>query len=350
MRVRTWRTPVLSLVAASSLSAVVALAGPAVADQEITVDKDVKIKIIKCDDGDCTEMTGDSVGEDLKVFIGDGMNKKVVIRKIHCDGEDCEEHGGMHKMIFVGEDGDVQIMAGGEGHTWISHDCEGEDCEAHSGIHKMVFVGDGGDVQVMSGGGGHSWFSHNGAFGGGGGFLGVGLTDLTPELREHFGVPAGAGVMVSKVIDASPAFRAGLEVGDIIASVDGETIAGGSALGKNIRSHEAGEEVVLNVWRDGAVRSITAAIEEREGGGLHAQHMGDLHKQMRKIMIRCDSEDEDCESNFDFDFDIAGLDDFDCGGSDECEVKVECKDDDGCTCTINGEDADCADIPGVPGR
>src|SRR5262249_4288376 len=30
-----------------------------------------------------------------------------------------------------------------------------------------------------------------------GGYLGVGLLDLTPELRTHFGVPEEAGVMVS---------------------------------------------------------------------------------------------------------------------------------------------------------
>jgi len=31
------------------------------------------------------------------------------------------------------------------------------------------------------------------------GYLGVGLIDLTPELRTHFGVPDENGVMVSKV-------------------------------------------------------------------------------------------------------------------------------------------------------
>lgn len=350
MRVNTWRTPVLCLAAALSL---IALVGPAVADDDVKVKKEVKIKVIKCEDGDCKEMIENLVGGDAKFFVGDDMHKKIVIRKIHCEGEDCEGNEGLHKMIFVGDDGDVQIMAGGDGHAWFSHDCEGEDCEEQEGLHKMVFVGSDGDVRVMAGGGAHAWVSHLGGFGGGGGYLGVGLTELTPELREHFGVPADAGVMVSKVMDDSPAFEAGLVVGDIIAGVDGETIGGGSALGKIIRSREAGEEVVLEVWRDGAERSITAALEERESGGLHAEHTGDLHKRMHKIIIRCDSDDEDCESNFDFDFDfnfdIAGLDDFDCGGSDECDVRVECEDD-GCTCTINGEDADCAGIPGVPSR
>src|SRR5688500_12390489 len=44
------------------------------------------------------------------------------------------------------------------------------------------------------------------------GYLGVGLTEMTPELRAHFGVPEEAGVMVSSVEDGSPADKAGLKV------------------------------------------------------------------------------------------------------------------------------------------
>src|SRR5436305_13618930 len=38
-----------------------------------------------------------------------------------------------------------------------------------------------------------------------GGYLGVGLLNLTPELRTHFGVPEDAGVLLSKVAPGSPA-------------------------------------------------------------------------------------------------------------------------------------------------
>lgn len=311
MQANNWKTPLLGLAMALSL---VALALPAAADTgdaattDIKVDKDVRVKVIKCEGDECAEMVENlTEGENAHVIVGDGSHKKIVIRKVHCDGEDCDEEEGIHNMVFVGDDGNVEVLAGGEGHAWVSH---------------------------------------HGAMGGG--YLGVGLTELTPELREHFGVPAGAGVMVSKVMDESPAFKAGLEVGDIIATVDGETVADGSALARMIRGHAAADEVVLDVWRDGVARSITAAVEERTGrvhlGGMN--HPG-LGKHMRKIMVRCDSDDEDCRSNVDID--IAGLDDFDCGGSEECEVKVQCKDG-GCTCSINGEDADCADIPGVPGE
>lgn len=278
---------------------------PALAGDEVT--KDVRVKVIKCEDGDCQEMAGDMAADyDTEVIVGDDSGKKIVIRKVRCDGEDCEETEETHNMVFVGEDGDVEVVAGD---------------------------------------GGHSWVSHHGGMAAGGGYLGVGLTELTPELREHFGVPAGTGVMVSKVMDESPAAKAGLKAGDIIASVDGESVGNGMALGKLIRGREAGQAVVLDVWRDGRSTSITAAVEEREAAGLHQMHMGMMPKMMRKIVVECDSDAEDCEANAE----VAGLDEFDCGGAAECEVRVECEDG-GCSCTVNGEEADCADIPGVPGR
>ncbi len=220
--------------------------------------------------------------------------------------------------------------------------CESENC-AQRGHIDLEGLGSGHFMRMMHG-------AHKG------GFLGVGLTDLTPELRAHFGVPEGIGVMVSKIVDDTPAQRAGLQVGDIITLVDGDEIASGRALAHAIGGREDGETVTLEVWRDGKVQQISTAIEERESSRtafmprIHLRHGGDgEHAIRRRIEIRCDDDTDDCVAKighlgFDFDFDF----DFDCG-SDECEVRVLCEDD-GCTCTVNGEDADCADIPGVPGH
>ena len=55
-------------------------------------------------------------------------------------------------------------------------------------------------------------------------FIGVQLITLTPELRRHFGVPDDRGVMVSKVIEDTPAAAAGIEVGDVLVTADGSPI------------------------------------------------------------------------------------------------------------------------------
>lgn len=97
------------------------------------------------------------------------------------------------------------------------------------------------------------------------GFLGVELTELTPELRSHFGVPADSGVMVSRVVEDSAAFRAGLAVGDIITEAGDEEISGGWELTAAIRGAEAGDEMDIEYWRNGAAQQVTVALDEREG-------------------------------------------------------------------------------------
>lgn len=117
----------------------------------------------------------------------------------------------------------------------------------------FVFVGDG-DHNV-----------HVGAFAfQRGGFIGVQLVELTPELRTHFGVPQSAGVMISAVSPNGPAAEAGVRVGDIITGVNNEEIATAGELARFVREMEEGSQADLEVWRDRKIMILTATIAERE--------------------------------------------------------------------------------------
>jgi membrane-associated protease RseP (regulator of RpoE activity) len=96
------------------------------------------------------------------------------------------------------------------------------------------------------------------------GYLGVGLTDLSPELRAHFGVPEDSGVMVSSVEDGSPADKAGVKVGDIIASLDGKDVKSSWDIRSQVRELKEGEQVPITVYRDGKAQNLSAAIAMRE--------------------------------------------------------------------------------------
>ena len=91
------------------------------------------------------------------------------------------------------------------------------------------------------------------------GYLGVETTSLTPELREHFGVPSELGVMIGRVEEGSPAEAAGLKVGDVVTRVGDGDVTSGGRLRRLVRGYEKDEEAVVEYWRGGKVATTTVA-------------------------------------------------------------------------------------------
>lgn len=156
----------------------------------------------------------------------------------------------------------------------------------------FVFIGDGDDAVRMGAFGFHR-----------GGFIGVQLVDLTPELRAHFGVPESAGVMISAVSPDGPAIKAGVEVGDIVTAINDEGIRSASELSRAVRGMEEGALANLEVWRDRKVMNLAATIAERERPqidvGQFLWHSGDddghnrldiLIDELPENVIRIDQE------------------------------------------------------------
>lgn len=96
------------------------------------------------------------------------------------------------------------------------------------------------------------------------GYLGVSLTEMTPELRTHFGAPEDTGVMVSRVESGSPAEKAGVKVGDVLTSVDGKEVKSSWDILAQMRGQEDGAQVPLEVYRNGRSQNLTATVELRE--------------------------------------------------------------------------------------
>ena len=110
----------------------------------------------------------------------------------------------------------------------------------------------------------------------GGAYLGVELVNLNEPLRAHFGVPEGSGVLVSNVVDDSPAARAGVQVGDIITRFDGEDVTSSRKLTTMVRKAEAGDPADLEVWRDGKVETVSTTLDERPRPDLKANYFSFL--------------------------------------------------------------------------
>jgi membrane-associated protease RseP (regulator of RpoE activity) len=106
------------------------------------------------------------------------------------------------------------------------------------------------------------------------GYLGVSLVEITPALREHFGVASDAGVMVGGVEADSPAAKAGVQVGDILTGIDGNRIESVSELSRAVRRKKAGETITLDLSRDRAKKQLKVAVAERKPKEIHVSGLG----------------------------------------------------------------------------
>ncbi|MDX1393576.1 MAG: Do family serine endopeptidase [Gemmatimonadota bacterium] len=105
--------------------------------------------------------------------------------------------------------------------------------------------------------------------------LGVRVSDVTAVDAEAYGLATVTGADVNSVDPDSPAEDAGLEIGDVITSLDGEDVANSNALITALAQHDPGDEVTLTVFRDGAEREIEVRLGEFERpaeSGLPVSH------------------------------------------------------------------------------
>lgn len=95
-------------------------------------------------------------------------------------------------------------------------------------------------------------------------YIGVSLMNISPELREHFGAPKDAGVIVEGVQKDSPADKAGIKVGDIVLSVDGKDVRSSADLRAAMREKKEGDSVRVEVLRGRSRHTLVTTVKERE--------------------------------------------------------------------------------------
>jgi len=72
------------------------------------------------------------------------------------------------------------------------------------------------------------------------------------------------GVYIAKVIEGSPAEKAGLKAGDIITEFDGKAIETPYELIAQMQRHNVNDEVTLTIIRNGSTLNVTIVLAEKE--------------------------------------------------------------------------------------
>lgn len=92
-------------------------------------------------------------------------------------------------------------------------------------------------------------------------WLGAKLQRVTPELAEGLGLARPAGALVREVVPGSPAAAAGLKVGDLIISVEGQGVEDPESLNYRLATRPLGSRAALGLNRGGRDASVVVVLE-----------------------------------------------------------------------------------------
>lgn len=92
------------------------------------------------------------------------------------------------------------------------------------------------------------------------GWLGVMIQEVNKDLAESFGLDKPVGALVAQVVEGGPASKGGLQVGDVVLSLDNRPITMSADLPHLVGALKPGYKAVLEVLRDGARNKVTVVI------------------------------------------------------------------------------------------
>jgi serine protease Do/serine protease DegQ len=94
------------------------------------------------------------------------------------------------------------------------------------------------------------------------GLLGVNIYNVTPDIAQLYGLGDAAGALVSQVVEGSAADKAGIKTGDVITTVNGQTVKSNTDLRIAISQLRVGQNVEVGIIREGKPRKVTAVIAD----------------------------------------------------------------------------------------
>ncbi|HLB42206.1 MAG TPA: Do family serine endopeptidase [Gammaproteobacteria bacterium] len=94
------------------------------------------------------------------------------------------------------------------------------------------------------------------------GVLGIGAQDITPELAVAFNMKTAKGAAVTQVVSDSPAAQAGIQIGDIITSVNNNETNNASDVVNTVGFLRVGTKTNIEILRQGKSMTISVVLSD----------------------------------------------------------------------------------------
>ncbi|MEQ1886170.1 MAG: PDZ domain-containing protein [Bryobacteraceae bacterium] len=104
-----------------------------------------------------------------------------------------------------------------------------------------------------------------------GGFLGVGIQEITADRAKALKLHDNAGVEVTRVRPDSPAEMAGLKSGDVILQYGGTKVEGLEQMSRMVRETPVGKDVKVDFIRNGSAMAVTVRIGQYPGAQMFSK-------------------------------------------------------------------------------
>ena len=92
------------------------------------------------------------------------------------------------------------------------------------------------------------------------GWIGVQIQSVTPMIADAIGMKNAEGALVARLEPDSPAGKRGVEIGDVITSLNNEAVKDTRDLGRRIAATAPGTATKLGVFRNGHEKTITVTV------------------------------------------------------------------------------------------
>ncbi|KRW59442.1 DegQ family serine endoprotease [Pseudomonas sp. TTU2014-080ASC] len=120
------------------------------------------------------------------------------------------------------------------------------------------------------------------------GWLGVVIQEVNKDLAESFGLDKPAGALVVQVLDSGPAAKGGLQVGDVILSLNGQPIVMSGDLPHLVGSMKPGATAELNVVREGARKTLKLSVGAlpEDGDALASAGQSGVERSSNRLGVK----------------------------------------------------------------